>query len=74
MFGVQHRAHARAGCTKIVALLRILGGFGWSQVPGEEILMHSLTIIHIHTCTHTYTSRKKKIKGHGIDEEGKETE
>lgn len=31
MFGVLHRAHARAGSTKIEGLLRILGG-GWLVV------------------------------------------
>lgn len=74
MFGVQRRAHARAGCTKIAALLRILGGFGWSWLPGEEIVMCSLTVSQIRTCTHIHThtqTQKEKTKGHAIEGERK---
>lgn len=44
--GVRHRAHARAGCTKIVTLLGILGGFGpvtapWGGKP--DVLSHTPT-------------------------------
>lgn len=57
MFVVQHGAHVRAVCTKIVALLKILGGVWLVISPwGENHDVLSNTYMH----THTHRHRKRE--------------